>query len=49
MKNKHNAVAKTVMKVARVALERNANQTTCNIIYQPKAPAKLAKFKKANK
>lgn len=38
--------AKLAMKVAQIAMVRNANQTTCNIIFQPKVPESLANFKK---
>ncbi len=38
-------VAKLAMKVAQVAMIKNANQTTCNIIFQPKVPAGLENFK----
>lgn len=46
--------AKTmVAKIAKVAaessLKRDANRTTCGAIYQPKAPAGLARFKKGEK
>ena len=41
--------AKVVKIVAEKTLRRDANSTTCTAIYQPKAPASLSKFKKANK
>jgi cyclic lactone autoinducer peptide len=41
--------AKVVKIVAKKTLRRDANSTTCTAIYQPKAPASLSKFKKADK
>ena len=41
--------AKVAKLVAEKSLRRDANSTTCTGIYQPKAPASLSKFKKANK
>ena len=41
--------AKVVRLVAEKSLKRDANSTTCTGIYQPKAPASLSKFKKADK
>ena len=46
MKETQKTVAKLAMKIAQVAMVRNANQTTCNIIFQPKVPEGLANFKK---
>ena len=46
LKETQKAVAKLAMKIAQAAMIRNANQTTCNIIFQPKVPEGLAKFKK---
>lgn len=40
------SVAKMAKAVAEKALKRDANQTTCSIFYQPKAPASLKQFKK---
>ncbi len=43
-------VAATVAKtVAEKSLKREANNTSCSIIYQPKAPASLNRFKKSEK
>lgn len=39
-------MAHAVRSLAEVALKRNANQTTCNIIYQPKVPSGLNRYKK---
>lgn len=39
MKNNRNYVAKLAKKTAKRTLRRDANQTTCVAIYQPKAPA----------
>ena len=46
MKETQKSVAKLAMKIAQAAMVRNANQTTCNIIFQPKVPEGLANFKK---
>ena len=46
VKETQKTVAKLAMKIAQVAMVRNANQTTCNIIFQPKVPEGLANFKK---
>ena len=43
------AVATAAKTVAEKSLKREANNTSCSIIYQPKAPASLSKFKKADK
>ena len=32
--------------IAETALKRDANQTTCSIIFQPKVPNGLQRFKK---
>lgn len=47
MKNKKTLLAKVARNVAEKALSRDANQTTCFAIYQPKAPANLKRFKNA--
>ena len=49
MKNTQKRFADVAVKVARAAMVRDANQTTCNIIFQPKIPAGLSKFKKAER
>jgi cyclic lactone autoinducer peptide len=41
--------AEIVEIVAEKSLRKDANSTTCTAIYQPKAPASLSKFKKADK
>lgn len=48
MKNGKIFAAKIAKQAAEKALRRDANQTTCNIIFQPKAPAGLDRFKKGN-
>lgn len=45
MGNKKNLIAKMAKKAAEKALRRDANNTTCVCIYQPKAPEKLKQFK----
>ena len=40
-------LANMVKFIAEAALKRNANQTTCNIVYQPRVPEKLNRYKKA--
>ena len=39
-------VKKTLKKVVEKSLVVDANRTSCTLIYQPKAPAKMEKFKK---
>ena len=34
---------------AETSLKRDANQTTCSIIFQPKVPDGLQRFKKENR
>lgn len=46
MANKMLPIAKLAKTVAEKALKRDANQTTCSIFYQPKAPKELERFKK---
>lgn len=46
MKNGKKMVAKLAKGIADNALKRNANQTSCAILYQPKAPAALNRYKK---
>ncbi len=48
MKKVTTLAAKIAKKTAENALRRDANQTTCSIIFQPKAPAGLNRFKKEN-
>lgn len=48
MKNLKNSVSKMAKNVAEKTLKRDANNTTCFAVYQPKAPASLDKFKKHN-
>lgn len=46
MANGMQSIAKLAKSVAEKALKRDANQTTCSIFYQPKAPKELDRFKK---
>lgn len=46
LKETQKTFAKLAMKIAQAAMIRNANQTTCNIIFQPKVPEGLANYKK---
>ena len=46
MKNGRNVTAQIAKSIAEKALRRDANQTTCTIFFQPKAPASLNAFKK---
>ncbi len=46
MKEMDRIIAQIARKVAENALKRDANQTTCNIVFQPKVPAGLNQFKK---
>lgn len=48
MKNGKILVAKIAKQAAEKALRRDANQTTCVVLYQPKMPAGLNRFKKGN-
>ena len=48
MKKVTTLAAKIAKKTAENALRRDVNQTTCSIIFQPKAPASLNRFKKEN-
>lgn len=47
MMNKMQPMAKMAKAIAEQVLKRDANQTTCSIFYQPKAPASLEQFKKS--
>ena len=40
------SVAKVAVKVLDKVLRMDINSTSCIVFYQPKAPAKLEKFKK---
>lgn len=46
MRSKKSIVADLAKAVAEKALRRDANQTTCYAIYQPKLPAGMERFKK---
>lgn len=43
---KKNIVEKAFKKVVEKTLVMDANRTSCAVVYQPKAPAKLDSFKK---
>lgn len=49
MKHVKMIIAKIAKNSAEQALKRDANCTTCGAIYQPNAPANLARFKKVEK
>lgn len=49
MTNVKKLATKIVKARAVSELKRNANSTTCGAFYQPKAPAGLEKFRKAEK
>lgn len=42
----HHILVSLAKKAAETALRRDANQTTCYAIYQPKIPVELSRFKK---
>lgn len=46
MKNTKEMVAGLAKHAAEKALRRDANRTSCNLIYQPKIPNGLYRFKK---
>lgn len=46
MNNGKIIAAKIAKSMAKKALARDANQTTCTIFFQPKVPAGLKQFKK---
>lgn len=48
MNNKNNVKAKILKAVAKNAVKIDANNTSCIILGQPKAPASLKKFSKIN-
>lgn len=43
---KKNIVEKAFKKIIEKTLVADANRTSCSVVYQPKAPAKLDSFKK---
>lgn len=47
MKKANKLFAKVIKATVEKSLTADANRTSCSIIYQPKAPAKLEKFKKS--
>lgn len=47
--NKRSIIERSFKKMVEKTLVADANRTSCAIVYQPKAPAKLDTFKKANK
>lgn len=49
MRKLNELFSKIVKKTVSKSLEKDANSTTCGVIYQPKAPAKLNEYKKINK
>ncbi len=46
MKNAKEMVAALAKHAAEKAIRRDANRTSCNLIYQPKIPNGLYRFKK---
>lgn len=46
---KKNIAEKVFKKAIEKTLIADANRTSCSIVYQPKAPAKLDTFKKTKK
>lgn len=44
MKNFKKSIAEFTKKRIEKSLKANANNTTCTVIYQPKAPEALKKF-----
>lgn len=49
MLNSKKIMTKAIKNIVDHTLTRDANSTTCTAIYQPKAPAALNKYKKAEK
>ena len=45
-KNLNEKAAKTVAKMAKQTLKVEANTNSCMVVYQPKAPKELSRFKK---
>ena len=41
-----NGIAKSVASVLKTSLRVEANTTSCILVYQPKAPKELSRFKK---
>ena len=41
-------VSKSLKKVVETSLVADMNRTSCAVVYQPKVPAKLEKYKKTN-
>lgn len=41
-----NGIAKSVTSVLKTSLRVEANTTSCILVYQPKAPKELSRFKK---
>ena len=46
MMKEKNIARKTLKKIIEKTLIADANRTSCSVVYQPKAPAKLDDFKK---
>lgn len=46
MKSAKNILTKIVKAAAVTSLKRDANQTSCGAIFQPKIPADLVRYKK---
>lgn len=46
MKSQKKIFTTAIKTIAEKSLERNANSTTCVVLYQPKAPVALNKFSK---
>lgn len=48
MKKTKDFARKALKKVVEKSLVADVNRTSCSVIYQPKAPAKLENYKKTN-
>ncbi len=48
MKKVKDITMKTFKKAVEKTLVADANRTSCSVIYQPKSPAKLEKYKKTS-
>lgn len=48
MKNAKFLVTKILKKVVEKSLAADVNRTSCAVVYQPKVPVKLEKYKKTN-
>lgn len=46
---KNSIAKKAFKKIIEKTLVADANRTSCTIVYQPKVPTKLEKFKKENR